>query len=396
MRSFIIGLVCGAIVAAIATAIAFEIGAEAPPPPPRPAPPTTANVAPVESRPSVDLAELARRLEGANDRALADALGAAEFDRSWAEVNAVGQILRTRAQPRVEDPAAISSRARSVPLPALEAEVNRRRLVLDLKTRDNPATRLLDHAADDDSVTKLVDMFSAEPRPADYERVREDAALVLAFGATDRGREVLARSIHEGPASRAEMAARALGQSEDERAFAVLTDMLGSDREPEVRRLAAKGLGTSSALAHGDHDAVVSLALAARSDQEPRVRLAALEALGGADLARAPLARAAIGDLLSSPGELPAIRTQAIASLRAYRDRTKSAPPDLVKTLLDALSTEHDSPIRRDIAVALGDCAPPSMLPDLETALASAQDPAVREALAKAIADVKARGEPPP
>ncbi len=67
-----------------------------------------------------------------------------------------------------------------------------------------------------------------------------------------------------------------------------------------------------------------------------------------------------------------------------------------MKTLLDALSTEHDSPIRRDIAVALGDCAPPSMLPDLETALASAQDPAVREALAKAIADVKARGEPPP
>ncbi len=67
-----------------------------------------------------------------------------------------------------------------------------------------------------------------------------------------------------------------------------------------------------------------------------------------------------------------------------------------MKTLLDALSTEHDSPIRRDIAVALGDCAPPSMLPDLETALASAQDPTVREALAKAIADVKARGEPPP
>src|SRR5581483_10558223 len=98
--------------------------------------------------------------------------------------------------------------------------------------RDNAATKLLDKASDEEAVRKLVDLFTTDARTPEHERVREDAALVLAFGATDRGREVLAKTLHDGPRERALMAARALGLSDDEKAFALLADLLANDRDP--------------------------------------------------------------------------------------------------------------------------------------------------------------------
>ncbi len=399
MRSFVFGLLCGALVATFATAIALELLFDAGPP--RTIAMSATNVAAIESRAAVDSGELAKRLEGASDRALAEALDAAAFDRSWAGVNAVGESLRSRTAPKTDpltslaDAAIFGPKAKSVPLLALEVEIARRRLVLDLRSRDNAATKLLDHASEEDAVRQLVDLFTAEAKPAAYDRVREDAALVLAFGATDRGREVLARAMHEGPHERAEIAARALGESEDDRAFSLLGDLASEDRDPEVRRLAASGLGYTSAVAHGG-EVVAALAKAARQDADAGVRLAALATLGKADLARSAAARSALSDELTAPSEPVDVRLAAIAALRAYFDRARSLPAELSHALLDTLGTEHDGPVRREIALSLADTAPASSLTDLEAALSGTQDPSVHDALEKAVAAVRARGEPPP
>ncbi len=403
------GLLCGAVVAAFASGIAFQLlGDTTRTAPPQVSTPAAA-VTPVESRTAVDPLELARKLEGANDLALAQALDAADFDKSWTSVKAVGRALRSRPSAKIDpltglsESAVIGPRAKPVPLLALEQEIARRQLVLDIRSRDNAATRLLDKASDEESVRKLVDLFSADARPPEFERVREDAALVLAFGATERGREVLGRTIRDASGGaagatreRATLAARALGLSDDEKAFALLSDLLANDREPEARKLGAYGLSFSSALARGNTEVVAALVRAARSDSETAVRTAALVALGDADLGRAPGARAVLVEVLASPSETEALRLEAIASIRSARSRTKWTQPELVEGLLQTLNTERDGPVRKAIAAALGECAPAAKLADLETALGTAQDPAVREALAKAIAEVKARGEPPP
>lgn len=402
MRSFVFGLLCGVVVAAIATAIALQLLGDASAVNPKGGTPTPA-VTQVESRSQTsDPGELARKLEGANDRALAEALDAALFDRNWTGVTAVGRALRSRPASKVDpltglsESAVIGPRAKPVPLLALEQELARRQLVLDLRSRDNAATRLLDKVGDEEAVKKLVELFGADARPPEFERVREDAGLILAFSATDRGREVLARALHDGPRDRAELAARSLGHSDDEKAFALLAEVLAGDRDPEARRLAAYGLGFSSSLSRGGVEVVAALVRAVRSDTELPVRAAAMTSLGDADLARAPGARTLLVETLASPSEPEALRLEAIASIRSARSRSRWTPPELVEGLLTALNTERDSPVRRAIATALGDCAPAAKIADLETALASAQDPQVREALTRAIADVKARGEPPP
>src|SRR5438270_645031 len=86
------------------------------------------------ARPAPDPTELARRLEGAGDKRLAEALDAAEFDRSWPRVNGVARALRARVAPKPVDPlsglaaaAVVGSQATVVPLVALQLEVARRR-----------------------------------------------------------------------------------------------------------------------------------------------------------------------------------------------------------------------------------------------------------------------------
>src|SRR5579883_724220 len=402
MRSFVFGLLCGALVAAFTTAIALELVFEQQQQAARAATVSPAAAA-VESRATGVDAELAQRLEGASDRALAEALDGAEFDRSWPRVGAVGRALKARADrpPKTDllgglaDASLLGPKAKPVPILALEHEIARRRVVLDLRTHDNPATRLLDHAGEEEAVHKLIEMFTAEARPAEYEPVRADAALVLALGATDKGREVLARAIQEGPQTKRALAANALGLSDDARAFAVLADLVGHDVDPQIRIEAARGLAASSAVARGTEDLVALLGKAARSDTDEGVRVEAVKALGEVDLARSTTASATLTDLLASPSEPATVRLAAIESVRAYRKKAVSAPPDLVKALVDTLSSEHDGPVRLKLAEAVGDLAPPSFVEALQAALGGVQDPQIREALGNAIARVKARGEPP-
>jgi HEAT repeat protein len=402
MRSFVMGLLAGAIVAAIATTIAITLLED--PGHKLAGPSNVATTAVVESAhpAETDPAEVARHLEGADDRALAEALDSAEFDRSWARVNGVGRALRARANAKVDpltglvESAVIGPRAKLVPLLALELEVARRKIVLELRGRDNAAVRLLDHASEDDAVSKLVDLFTAEAKRPDYEPIRTDAALVLAFGATDRGREVLARAVREGPPDRGAIAARALGLSEDEKAFEKLTDLLARDLDPEVRKRAADGLASTSALARASGDVVLVLSKAARSDTDEGVRIRAFAALGGADLLRGAQARAVLCDVITSPSEPQVVRAQAIAMVRSNRESAQSTPPDVVDALLGALATERDGPLRVAIADALAEVAPPTAVQTLETAYRGAIDPDVRDALGRALVAVKGRGEPPP
>jgi hypothetical protein len=401
MRSFLLGLIFGAIVMSVAGGIALELLKEPPPPERTPAP---QGVALVESGRAAasEPADVAHRLEGAPDAVLAQTLDAAEFDRDWGRVNGVGRTLRARAVVKVdpltglaESSGSSGSRATTKPLLALQAEVARRAFILDLRSHDNAAVRLLDRAGEEDAQAKLCDLFLAEAKGPDYEPLRTDAAIVLALGGSDHAREVLGRALKEG-GDRGTLAARALGLSDDDRAVALLADLLAHDLDPEVRKRAVAGLARSSAVARGSADAVNALVHAGREDSDESVRAKSLAVLGQVDLARVDAARSLLAAVIHEPSESPAVRTAAIQAVKAHRALARATPSDLVDLLLKTVASEHDGPVRVALADALVEIAPASAVPVLESVLRASQDGQVRDAVARALAAAKERGEPPP
>jgi HEAT repeat protein len=400
MRSFLLGIVLGAVVMAVAGGIALELLRE-PPAPDHSG--TTAAIAPVETRTTgSDPAEVAKGLEGASDATLASTLDHAQFDRDWGGVGGVARALRARAIVKVDPLTGLAetgsgapSRTRAQPLVALEAEVARRIVILDLRSHDNAATKLIDRAGEDEVAQKLADLFLAEAKGPEFEPTRRDAAAVLALGGSEKSRDVLGRAVKEG-GPRGDLAARALGLADDDKAMALLADLLAHDLDPEVRKRALAGIARSSAVARGSAEALPALLRAAREDQDESVRAKAFAVLGGADLARAESVRSLLAQTIKEPSEPVAVRIAAIGAVRAHRATAHATPTDLADALLKTVAAESDGPVRLAAAEALVEIAPASAATALETALNGARDLQVRDALSRALAAAKERGEPPP
>lgn len=331
--------------------------------------------------------------DGLSDAELAAQLDEARFDGDWSRATAVAVALRKRnstgsgqtTAPVRGDRPVVTSRTSLV---SLDREHQREVLLRDLAARDNRARREAEAEGSPAEIEqRLTLLFLLPPTQSDDLAVRRDAAFYLARLRTPGARDILIRALGDPDERRAQVAASALGWSDDPAAVAALALRLADDPDPNLRLLAAQGL----ILAAPDPMAAAALTKAAGSEQEERVRLGALRGLAHCDLASDPKARRAIVDLLVSDTEALALRRAAVATLRAHHVLTRRLPLDLQDELKRLLSTAQ-GPLLLDAIALLGDVATdPAPLEDTQL---KSSNPEVRAAIAQALAALRNRVAP--
>ncbi len=208
--------------------------------------------------------------------------------------------------------------------------------------------------------------------------------LAVALRSTDplEDSAILLRSLqHPTPAVR-RAAAEQLMRSEDAEVRAALIAMARVDPDPGVRSVATRTLGSFGA-------SVLSALRERLSDEETRVRLAAVRALFAADEARGiEIARGLLG-APPSPASIEAARSIALTVRNEGGDPARSA--DARAFLYGALRSTS-SRLRSQAAIALFSVDPDEALDDAVIALlAQEQDQSVKFQLARALM-VRPRG----
>ena len=330
----------------------------------------------------------------ASDADLADQLDQARFDGDWERSRAVAGALRARSaagvatqdgNPARGDQPVVSG---TTSLARLDREHQREVLFRDLAARDNPARREAEaEATPEERVQRLANLFLRPPTQPDDEVVRRDAAFYLAQLRHPEARELLVRALSDPDEGRAEVAAAALGWSDDPAAVAALSTRLQEDVDPKVRLLAASGL----TLAAPDEHAARALAKAAQDERELPIRQRAILGLARCDLAAEPGARRVLLEVLNRDTEPLELRRSVIEALGVHHGVTRRLPVELQEGLKAALSRTQ-GPLFLDAIGLLGRVA--SDPAPLEDALLKSRDPSVRAALEAALAEVRDRITP--
>jgi hypothetical protein len=132
------------------------------------------------------------------------------------------------------------------------------------------------------------------------------------------------------------------------------------------------------------------------------VRIAAIHALGRADLARANEARDALVALIAGGSSDPArVRAAAIRAVAEHDAIAHATPAELVQAAERAIALERarGSPLLADLANLLGNAGSRASLEVLESARRDAKDPRNADAIDSAIKRIHARSDgraPPP
>jgi HEAT repeat protein len=328
-----------------------------------------------------------------DDEALADALELALFERDWGPVAATARVLKLRGE-RAARGGGLEEVLSAGSLLALDHEYRRRALLLELRNRDNAATRLLrgdEPAAEVER--QLTDLFLAPIIQPSDQVVRRDAALLLARLGGEGSRELLLRAMREEPDPRtSQVAAEALAQAGDPVASELLITTLRDDLDPALRARAAQALGHSRDLVAGGPVAT-AVARVALDDTDQGVRSHALAALARADLGSSVMARSALIQVATSETELPLLRQAAVAAVRAHHAISKATPPELSQTLEGLLRTHHAG-LRLEVIGALEEIGDAETLELLRLELLTARNPAERGALAQAVQTLELRAVP--
>lgn len=234
-------------------------------------------------------------------------------------------------------------------------------------------------------------------------RLREAAALALAFSEDSGSFDDLTRALRDREPAVVRMAAYALGEMEDARAVKHLDDLLRSG-DPRTRIAAASALGEIE-----DSRAIDPLTPLVR-DRDPDVRVAAIEALGAiadrrgtAALTQAleddlvPVRRAAaealgeIGNprsadaLATSLGDSDVVVSRLAAQALGELDDLERAPARLVAALSD-----DDLELGVIAAMSLGEIGDSSAVPALSQAYPGAE-PRLRYAIVRALSETDDR-----
>ena len=290
----------------------------------------------------------------ATDVELAEVLTLAEFDRNWETVGEVAKALRERepsaeAVPGEDDPAAPAGPSS---LAGLEHSYRDRIAEIELSSRDNPATRLVQSGRSAEQITQgLKELFLAPQLTEADRRVRRDAALLLARQADPLARRILLDALEQTDLF--QVAAFALARAGDPDANAILVAILRDDQDPARRALAARALTRTRSLAEGGLVAS-ALAKTARGDVDLGVRTHAIAALAQADLTRSAAARQALVDMLGDPAQPLDVRRAVIATLDAQLALAHRLPASVVDGLETLASSEHGV-LRREVIALLGE-----------------------------------------
>lgn len=290
----------------------------------------------------------------ASDADLAEVLTLAEFDRNWETVGEVAEALRERepspgVSPGEDDPA---TPAGPNSLAELEHSYRDRIAEIELSSRDNPATRLVQSGRSAEQITQgLKELFLAPQLTEADRRVRRDAALLLARQPDPLARRILLDALEQ--TDLVQVAAFALARAGDPDANAILIAILRDDQDPARRALAARALTRTRSLAEGAA-AASALAKAARGDVDLGVRTHAIAALAQADLTRSAEARRALVDMLSDPAQPLDVRRAVIATLDAQLALAHRLPTPVVEGLETLASSEHGM-LRREVIALLGE-----------------------------------------
>ncbi|MBL4845524.1 MAG: HEAT repeat domain-containing protein [Planctomycetes bacterium] len=270
----------------------------------------------------------------------------------------------------------------------LDREHQREVLFRDLAARDNRARREAEaEGSPAERERRLTLLFLLPPTQASDVAVRRDSAFYLARLRTAGARDVLIRALGDPDPDRAEIAAAALGWSDDPLATQELAVRLDEDADPAVRRLAALGL----TLAAPNVGAAAALTQAAKNERDLDVRLRALDGLAHCDLASDPAARKVLIELLNSDTEDLALRRGVIRTLRAHHTLTRRLPVELQDALRRLLSATQ-GPLLIDGIGLLGQVATDPA--PLEDAQLKSSNPEIRAALQAALVSVRNRIAP--
>lgn len=328
-----------------------------------------------------------------DDAALADALELALFQHDWGPVAAAARVLKLREQ-QGDGEAGFDALLAAGSLVALDHEYRRRALLLELRSHDNEATRLLDgDLPPAETERRLTDLFLRPIlQPADAV-VRRDAALLLARLGGEEGRELLMRALREDPdPETSRIAAQALAQAGDPAATEQLIATLRDDLDPALRARVAEALGANQDLAAGGPVAS-AMAQVALADLDVGVRSHALATLARADLENSALGRSALIQIASDETEARLLRVAAVAAIRAHHAISRSTPRPLVD-LLEGLLQATDPELRLEVIQALEEVGDADTLDRLRLALLSARSQPERAALRDAVQTLELRAVP--
>ncbi len=200
----------------------------------------------------------------------------------------------------------------------------------------------------------------------------EVAALALSVADPEDDRDRLLEALHHPAASMRREAALRIGEGELGReAILALSNLARVDPEPRVRSAAVRALGSAGETAW---DAI----RARLSDPESSVRLAAIRSLVRVDRVRA---RGPIGVLLSAPPSPAALEAARVLAMASEGEDAAVARAYLHSAILAAGST-----LRSQAAIALVSLPPDGATDDaLRTALQDEENRTVRLGLARAL-----------
>ena len=392
MRPWAFPFILGAVVGGFAGLIIGEGEPEASSPPPSPAAP-----APAPPPPSPEPSPLAADVD---DATLAQALDLARFDGNWKQVTAVARVLRERipataagARPAGEGQlGGLLALDGQGSLLALDQEYRHLLAWLEVRERDNRATRLLQRETDPAELARrLTELFLLPPATPEDEVVLGDAARLLAWTHREEARRALLTALQDPLPLRAEQAAQALAASRDPEAEAALVAALREEREPELRARLARALGQGDLRPGGP--AVDALATAALSDRDPTVRAEALAGLVRADLARSTQARAALIEVTEREAEPEELRLGAVRAILGHYRLARSLPPEVIVSL-EGLLERTIPPVRLAVIQALGEAGRAESLALVDNARLKAQTAEERAALEEAVLALRRRTIP--